>query len=184
MWWYTHGDMREPYANNFIDHPAITHRIHFWMMEKYGVTGTLYWDVIYTRGKDKRVLNPWKTASSLNPAGGYRGNGDGRLLYPPSKELPVSEPVIEGPVNSIRWEMLREGLEDKEYLWLLKEQIKRLKATAKTKPEIKPAIGEGKAALASVNLLVRSLTNFEMDPLKLYAARKRIAQAIEKLSGL
>ena len=33
------------------------------------------------------------------------------------------EPVLEPPVSSIRWEMLREGIEDYEYLYLLRELL-------------------------------------------------------------
>ena len=49
------------------------------------------------------------------------GNGDGRFIYPPLAAavpgLSGPRPVIEPPVSSIRWEMLREGVEDYEYLY-------------------------------------------------------------------
>jgi hypothetical protein len=35
-------------------------------------------------------------------------------LYPPSRQ-PGKTPMIAGPVNTIRLEMIREGLEDREY---------------------------------------------------------------------
>ena len=52
--------------------------------------------------------------------GGYWGNGDGRFIYPPDVDPNTEhEPVVTGPIDSIRWEMLREGLEDREYFELL-----------------------------------------------------------------
>ena len=99
---------REPYPNNFIDHPAINHRIRFWQMDRYDVDGSLYWSVTYWR------QNPWEQAMSIDHNGGPWGNGDGRLLYPPQPEKSET-PLIEGPVSSIRFENLRDGLEDREY---------------------------------------------------------------------
>jgi hypothetical protein len=50
-------------------------------------------------------------------------------LYPPlSAALPGisgSDPVVGPPVSSIRWEMLREGIEDDEYLRLLCDLIRK-----------------------------------------------------------
>ena len=43
-------------------------------------------------------------------------------------------------------------------------------------------MAESQAALALVDQLVRSLTDFEMDPIKFYAARERIALSIERLA--
>ena len=55
------------------------------------------------------------------------GNGDGRFLYPP---LAAAVPGQSGaarcsprPSSSIRWEMLREGVEDYEYLYRLRELL-------------------------------------------------------------
>ena len=87
-------------------------------MERAGVDGSLYWSITWW------AQNPWETAMSINPDGGFWGNGDGRLLYPPRRSKPDS-PVIEPPVTSIRLEMIREGLEDREYFHLLRAELKR-----------------------------------------------------------
>jgi hypothetical protein len=39
-----------------------------------------------------------------------------------------SEPCLDGPVNSVRWENLRDGMEDYEYFWLLSQAINRVEA--------------------------------------------------------
>ncbi len=186
VWWYVCCVPKAPYPNNFIDHPAINHRIRFWMIQKYGVTGSLYWSTTYYRGASGKVRNPWATAMSYSPSGTMWGNGDGMLVYPPVRE-PSSEPVIEGPVDSIRWEMIREGLEDREYFWLLEQEIAQLrrKRAGMTDSAVQKRLDEltekGEEALKLVDSLCRSLTDYEKDPLRLYNVRAKIAEAIEML---
>ena len=173
IWWYVCCGPHHPYPNNFIDHPALNHRIRFWMIQKYpAVGGSLYWSVTYWR------QNPWETAMSYSPQGGTWGNGDGRLLYPPTKQ-PPEQPKVCGPIRSIRFEMLREGLEDREYFWVLSRAVEALKG--KGDGSFAGAIAEGEKALGRCDDLVRSLTEYETDPQKLYAARAAIAAAIVKL---
>jgi len=172
VWWYVCCGPVAPYPNNFIDHPAINHRIRFWMMEKYGVAGSLYWSATYYRQAKGALRNPWESPMSISPDGGRWGNGDGMLLYPPVRK-PSQEPVIKPPVDSIRWELLREGLEDREYMWILEQRI------AKASPDARQRAQQ--ALKQTVDSLVTSLTGYETDPQKLYAARRVLAQAIEHL---
>ena len=63
------------------------------------------------------------------------GNGDGRFLYPPESNAngrPVA-PVLDAPVDSIRWELLRDGIEDYEYLVMLQRALKKNKQLPKEK---------------------------------------------------
>ena len=60
---------------------------------------------------------------------GYWGNGDGRFLYPPNRAGAADRrKYLAGPVSSIRWEMLREGLEDYEYFAILQQEIAKARA--------------------------------------------------------
>ncbi|MEW6202765.1 MAG: glycoside hydrolase domain-containing protein [bacterium] len=172
VWWYVCTGPKSPYPNNFIDHPAINHRIRFWMIQKYRVDGDLYWTTTYWRN------NPWEVPMSYASDGYEYGNGDGSLLYPPQRETPA-EPVLKGPVNSIRFEMIREGLEDGEYFWILEQGIERLKKMDEKKN--KEYIKKGEDALSTVDDLIKKLYEFERDPQKLYKARENIAQVIEEL---
>jgi hypothetical protein len=158
VWWYVCCVPRYPYPNNFIDHPAINHRIHFWMIEKYNLDGSLYWSTTYWKYK-----NPWEDPRSYNGPDKKTswGNGDGYLLYPPSRQ-PSQVPVVEGPINSIRIEMIREGLEDREYFWLLRQR-------SGSHPH---------AALSLADQLIESPVRFNADPQALYAARRKLARAI------
>lgn len=161
VWWYVCTGPKGPYPNNFTDHPAMNHRVRFWMIDKYGLDGSLYWSVTYWK------QNPWELAMSYNPGGGMWGNGDGRLLYPPRKSEP-DVPVIEGPVTSIRFENLRDGLEDIEYLQLLRKSG-----------------SAGKQLLSKAhNDLVQTMTVFEQNPIILMTMRHRIAKVIETVSPI
>ncbi|MGQ9454968.1 MAG: glycoside hydrolase domain-containing protein [Armatimonadota bacterium] len=167
VWWYVCCGPHHPYPNNFIDYPAIDHRILHWITWRYGVNGILYWNTTYWRD------NPWETPMSYTPDGkGKWGNGDGRLLYPPVKK-PSAKFVDKGPVPSIRWEMIRDGIEDYDYFAILKAKLDKAKAG--------PAVEKAKAALELVNTLARSRTEYTRDPAKLELAREKVAQAIEAL---
>ena len=79
------------------------------MAWKYGVQGSLYWATTYWGSKDAypppAIQNPWVDPMSYNQKNGYWGNGDGRLLYPP-EGWQDGKTRVEGPVPSIRWELL------------------------------------------------------------------------------
>lgn len=177
VWWYVCTGPRAPHPNNFIDHPALHHRVRAWMAEKFGVDGELYWSATYYRREQGKLRNPWQDGMSISPDGYGWGNGDGMLLYPPVKE-PPNAPVLKGPINSIRWELLREGQEDREYFYLLKQALTR-HATRNTQYATRRAAGE--TALAEALSLVKSLTEFERNPAQFYAARLKVAEAIERL---
>jgi len=99
---------------------------------------------------------------SVSPEGGTWGNGDGRLLYPPTKIKP-SLPLVKAPVTSIRFEILRDGIEDVAYLKLLKAKFSE----------------SGLLLEDTRNKLVHTMTVFEQNPLIFTVMRQRIARAIE-----
>lgn len=165
VWWYVCCGPRHPYPNNFIDYPGIEHRIRFWMNWKYNVTGDLYWSTTYWH------KNPWQIPMSYWPDDkGMWGNGDGYLLYPPERGE-AKEKMICGPVPSIRIKLIREGIEDTEYLWMLQEKIDKMKNPSK----------EAIEALNLARSLVPSLTEFCHSPEELQAVRLKLAIALEKL---
>ncbi|MEA3400060.1 MAG: DUF4091 domain-containing protein [Armatimonadota bacterium] len=195
VWWYVCCGPRAPYPNNFIDHPAINHRIRFWMAEKYGVEGSLYWSTTYhgsiPEGLEQAAAgprNPWEEAMSFNSRGGHWGNGDGFLLYPACR-APSDEPVLEPPVVSLRFEMLRDGLEDREYFWTLREEVERLEAMRPgadraTRRAIEGALRQARQALGAPNRLAKTLTEYTKDPTELLAERRALAEAIEECAAI
>jgi len=109
------------------------------------------------------------------------GNGDGRFVYPPvaAASAHPAAPVLEGPVDSIRWEMLRDGIEDYEYFAILKRLIeaKSDKLNAAQKARF--------AAMLEVpDAVTTSMTAFTKDPAPVEEHRDRLARAIAELSRL
>ena len=178
VWWYVCTYPKWPVPNYFIDHPAITHRIRFWLAERYGIHGDLYWDVNWYLDRQHQPIDPWTQTTVLDEWGQPMGNGDGVLLYPPVR-TPPDQPVVAGPIDSLRWELIREGLEDREYFWLLRELGRR--AALRLGPE-HPAVTDATAARAQALAVASELTNYTHDPRELLGARRVLARALESLS--
>ena len=122
---------KAPYATLFIDHPATELRVWLWQDVGEQGPGILVWqsnywtsDVAYPDSLQNPYEDPMGWVSGYSTPAGTRhpwGNGDGRFIYPPEAAAGCNppEPVLEGPVDIIRWEMLRDGVEDYEYFVIL-----------------------------------------------------------------
>jgi hypothetical protein len=154
VWWYfLYGDLPPHFNPITLDHAGIESRIAFWAAWRYRIRGFAYYSV--TGWGDNPYQNP-------RPQGTNQ-NGDGFLLYPP-------DPT--GLVTSIRWELLREGAEDFEYLRL---------ANGGSMPPT-PALTA--AVDATVNSAVSSTTSFTRDAAALQHLRDQLGAMIEgKHSG-
>jgi hypothetical protein len=188
FWWYVCTGPKTPYAGLFIDHPGTELRVWLWQTWQRGIKGILVWntnywtsEAAYPGGLQNPYLDPMAWVSGYGTPAGTRqpwGNGDGRFLYPPEAAAAgaSSGPVLQGPVDSIRWEMLRDGLEDYEYLALLSRQLA-------ARRDLDPAQRQAYAALLEVPPEIsREMTSFTVDPAPLEARRLAIATAIETLS--
>ena len=104
LWFYTVGIYQgSRFPNKTIDMPLIDSRLMHWLNYRYDATGYLHWG-----------YNQWDD-DSYNKIGEHIG--DGWHVYP----------VIDGVLNSLRWEEMRNGIQDYEYLWMLEEKIRELK---------------------------------------------------------
>ncbi|SNY99503.1 DUF4091 domain-containing protein [Flagellimonas pacifica] len=99
--WYLCGDPAHP--NTFSYSPAIESRLIPWLTLKLNVDGYLRW--AYNSWPDK---DPFK-----NPVFNYI-QGDDYYVYPGKQ----------GPISSIRWELLKEGIEDVEFFNVIKKKNK------------------------------------------------------------
>ena len=106
------------------------------------------------------------------------GNGDGRFIYPPvaASSANPGQPVLEGPVDSVRWEQLRDGIEDYEYLTILKQKLEERRSSLK--PE---RIAEYEELLKVPPTISRSMTEFTKDGAPMEIRRDEIARAIGAL---
>ena len=136
-----------------VDAPAMSHRIIEWLTFRYRIGGELYYDTVeaYAAGKD-----PWRDQLL------FGGNGDGTLFYPGrARELGGKSDF---PVESIRLALIREGLEDYEYLKLYAR------------------VAGDREAQALAATIAGKTYQWEHDPERLYAARKKMAEAIDQAS--
>jgi hypothetical protein len=189
VWWYICCVPKAPHVTEFIDHAGTELRLWPWQSWQYGVQGILIWATLYwtspTAYPDPQLQDSWQDPMSWK--GGYStaigekkpwGNGDGRFLYPPRRNPNTSQtPCLDEPINSFRWENLRDGMEDYEYFWLLQQEIERV---AKARGETQ-AVKEARRLLQVPDEISKDTTHFTTDPRPLLQHRDRIARMIERL---
>jgi hypothetical protein len=102
-------------------------------------------------------------------------NGDGFLAYPGA---PIGH---DGPVSSVRLEQAREGVEDYEYLYLLRERIAAAKAAGRDVAAAQRALDEALDLVQIPNAGGRYSTRILPDPDRLPVLKEAVARAIESL---
>lgn len=160
LWWYQSCDEHISCENGtpgpqttwpsyMVDASPVRNRIFQWLAFAYRVQGELYYQV------DVWGDDPW---DHLYYAG---GNGDGALYYPgtPAK-IGGSTPI---PVASIRLKLIRDGMEDYEYL----------AALAKA--------GQSEIADRAIASFITNAFTFKDDPAALRAAREQLGTALHKI---
>lgn len=146
----------DTYPNRFLDYPLSDVRLFHWINWSENLAGYLHWGGTYWNA------TPFGAPSKELPP------GDTHVLYPGSQ----------GPLNSIRWEMERESLEDFEYLHLLAAK------TAQLKEQFGPAarlIDPRRRATELSRVVVPSITNVTRDAGLIQAVRRQIAEEIVAL---
>jgi hypothetical protein len=155
LWWYqscaSHscsgagGEYFRGWPSYMIDTGGVANRVMPWIAWKYNIRGELYFNLNegYRRDRD-----PWQDVYL------FGGNGDGTLIYPGRPDKVGGTTHI--PIESIRLKLIREGLEDYEYLKKLGEA------------------GE------LVDAIVRKAYDFDRDPLKLYAVRQQMGERLTR----
>lgn len=190
FWWYVCTGPKQPLCGLFIDHPAVDLRTWLWQTWQHDITGVLIWQTnlwttncAYPDTPQNPYEDPmsWMTGYGTKP-GQKRpwGNGDGRFLYPPEAAADANPqaPVLDGPVDSIRFEMLRDGIEDYEYLAILKRLLDEKRATL---PQGK--LRKFESLLAVPKSISVSLRNFNKDPAPIEKRRDQIARTIEQINA-
>ncbi len=102
--------------------------------------------------------DPYETLLDITPV-----NGDGILIYPGP----------DGPVNSIRWEVVRDGIEDYDYLALFMERRRALMERGGHEALLRRA-----AEVYNLEVIVPSLVTFTREPEALFQKRAQIAAMI------
>jgi hypothetical protein len=143
------------YPNRFLDDPLSRVRVLHWVNYSERLAGYLHWGLNYW-GDD-----PFGTPGDRLPP------GDTHVLYPGT----------EGPLNSVRWEIQRESLEDFEYLHLLAARTGEFKKQHPAAVWLDP----GRRAMELARRVVPRITDTELDPAKIMAVRRELADEIMAL---
>jgi hypothetical protein len=151
LWYYTAWVPQGRYPNRLMDYPLIKTRMLHWLNYTSGTTGYLHWG-----------WNFWDVPfDQFAP-------GDNFIVYP-GKQTPRS---------SLRYEAMREGIEDYEYLCLLEE------AVASAARRIRASGFDARTFVRKyAETLAPTFQDYSRDPRRLYAVRDAVARSIEALSG-
>jgi hypothetical protein len=137
-----------------IDFDPVNFRIQpGFISQSLNLTGLLYWRV------DKWPSDAW---DNVNNAGTYSSSnypGEGMLVYP-------GQPVgVKGVVASMRLKWLRDGVEDYDYVQILKD------------------LGKADLAMEISRSVGADWTNWTRDPNAIEAARQKLGEAIDQLKS-
>ncbi len=161
IWWYQSCDEHGSCDNGFpgpatstwpvytIDASPVRNRIFQWLAYLYDIQGELYYYV------ENWGPNPWTDVYSTG------GNGDGVLYYPGTVD--VIGGTVPVPVASMRLKLIRDGMEDFEYLTALSKA------------------GQSSLAATISSTFIQNAYTFNNDPSALTSARFAMG---ELLSGL
>ena len=134
-------------------------RAYLWRLRKYGIQGVEWWSI-----------SDWKSDPWTTPNQHPRQNGGGFFLYPtPDRTGP--------PIDSIRWEQYREGVEDYDLLTLFAETYDRVRGDRKTGD-----VGAGQM-LELVDLIAKDTADNTRDPRRFAAVHQELLGRLELLTA-
>lgn len=132
------------------------------------------------------LQNPWDEPASFiyfdrssEMTDDIWGNGDGRLFYPNNRHpgVDTDTPYTGKPVPCVRLEILRDGIEDYDYLHLLEEKIPLLSPSdarkARALLKLPPEVFQDDDATHDEKYYIK-------DPQYLLQRREQIARLLEK----
>lgn len=120
-WWYGCVDPAVPYPTYHIEDSLLSARLVSWMQAEYNFVGNLYWaSTIYARYNGTNYVHIEDIYEGDACRFDDKVNGDGWLFYP-GKHYGV-----DGPIGSMRLEAIRDGLEEYELFYSIKEKYKEI----------------------------------------------------------
>ena len=162
LWFYTCNQPIGRYPNRYFDQSLLKVRVLHWLNYLYDIKGYLHW--------------------------GLNQYADGDNFYSQeaiSKGLPLGDRAIvypgkDGYLGSLRFSAQRDGIQDYEYLWVLEEELRKLKKT----------IGEDgfwldprQRPLELCKRVMWSFYEYTRDNKTMLETRKAIAREIESLKS-
>ena len=175
MWWYICCSPPDAPIGEHIDHPGTDMRMWGWQTWGEDVSAILVWATEWWTGKaaypdmkhpQDPYLDPmgWGKSHNPNRIMATWCNGEGRYFYPPlaCKDAQQPQTVYDEPVSCYRLELLRDGIEDYEYLAMLKK------------------IDPSSPLLSVPKSVYRDLFDYSHDPEPMETHRERLAREIER----
>ena len=174
LWTYTCLVPQGQYPNRFLDYESIRNRIIFWLCWSLGLKGFLHWGYNSWQawqGVPVDIdISPWTDASA------------GSIYCADRNPLPAGDPHIVYPgkedfCSSVRWEVVRKGCEDFEYLHLLEQAAESSKkGDARARSAAKRLLARVKKDIAATPLL------HTRDDLLLLSVREQAGELLAKLA--
>lgn len=171
FYWYVAAGPPYPHPNVHVENPLIASRVLFWMTWKYGVTGFEYycyniWERNYAESPDGRYPRTrWKADGWSQ---GWPTNGDGMLFYP-------------GPISSLRFEAIRDGIEDWESHMVLRDYAAALRDSG-TAAGSSDLVREAERMLEVSREVVAGFDQYTFDPGRLLSEREALGNLIARLA--
>lgn len=152
--WSYNALVQDAYSPKWlIDFAPVNLRIHpGFLSQSLGLTGILYWSI------NNWTRDPWNDVESYRE-GSQVFPGEGVLVYPGA---PLG---IAGVVPSMRLKWLRDGVEDFEYVALLKQA------------------GRGEWALHLIRSVAGSWSDWTHEPVRIEAVRQQLGAELDRLGG-
>jgi hypothetical protein len=122
-------------------------RILHWLNYRFGLKGYLHWG-----------FNHWTDDPFEDPG---RHRGDGWHVYPKK----------DGLLCSLRWEQMRNGIQDYEYFWMLEDKIRTMKAGLSERLSM---IDPSLRGVEIASQVVMTMSDYNKEPQALYAAKRQI----------
>lgn len=152
--WSYNTLVQDPYSPKWeLDFAPINYRIQpGFLNQRYGFTGLLYW------GVDQWSDDPWNNPSSL-VAGQFKYPGEGLLVYP------GAQVGLSSVVPSMRLKWLRDGVDDYDYIQLLKNA------------------GQSSWVSQMISEVAADWANWTKDPNVLEEAREQMGDKLDQLNN-
>jgi hypothetical protein len=160
LWFYTCCHPVGRYPNRFLDQSLLKVRVLHWINYLYDMDGYLHWGLNQFAGDNPYTQEAISKGLPL---------GDRAIVYPGKNGL----------LGSLRFSAMRDGLEDYEYLWLLENEISKIKQRiGKEASWLDPR----ERPLELCRRVVWSFYEYTREPGLMLDTRYAIASEIEKLS--
>jgi len=161
LWFYTSRIPVGRYPNRFVDCSLLKMRVQFWMQYYYDLDGYLFW-----------ALNSFYTDNPFTEEAIGRNSplGNPAIAYPGKNGLS----------GSLRFSAQRDGIEDYEYLWVLEDNLRKIKErTGHTAFWLDPR----QRPLELCGRVVQSFHDYTRDQEEMLDTRRAIAEEIEALQS-